>query len=479
VLDALLRDTGELSRATEVLALTRRDLPGLEEGLEAPAWLTRESLEESQRALAERTDELHARLRAGLDEGAEPGLPPEQQELRIAVQEAEPFVGEGAKHLHQAARDLGDENLPGALLGQHDGRLALVGARERFLDLRGLIEATRSDEKQIESLLATGAEAPDAERREYLSALRAAQAANLERAQRLGSKIAAQIERLEAGSQAPGTANEASDEATAAEAKRFAVADRLLELALEGMRGTRDELASKPTAATAEGWKRAHATAARAVAHLDSLRRLFFSIVEQVRDLAREQLDLADTTQDALALSADPDTDAARAAQPLVPRQSQLAERSLGIANALAEQSDQAAAADEPSAEDATRRLRLAGEHVLTAQGRMETAAGDLATQPPGFEAARSQQDEALVSLREALALLEPPREEPPQPEGSEGQDPDDAQPQPSPDETEEPGAAPTDPGQLLQAVRDREAQRRRDRERAASAPTDSVEKDW
>jgi Ca-activated chloride channel family protein len=479
VLDALLRDTGELSRATEVLALTRRDLPGPGEGLEAPAWLTRESLEEGQRALAERADELHARLRAGLDEGVDPGLPPEQQELRIAVQEAEPFVGAGAKHFHQAARDLGDENLRGALLGQHEGRLALVEARERFLDLRGLIEAARSDEQQIEGLLASGADAPDAERREYLPALRAAQAANLRRAQRLGSKVAAQIDRLEAGLQAPDPANDTTDEEAATEAKRFAVAERLLSLAMEGMRETRDELASTPSAATADGWKRAHAAAGRALAHLDSLRRLFFSIVEHVRDLARQQLDLADATQDALALSADPDTDAAAEAQSLVPRQSQLAERSLEIANALAAQSDQAAATDEPSAEDATRRLRVAGEHVLSAQDRMEAAAGDLGAQPPGFEAARSRQDEALVSLREALALLEPPRAEPPQPEGSEGQGSDDAQPQASPDEAEQPGAAPTDPAQLLQAVRDREAQRRRDRERAPTSRTESVEKDW
>jgi Ca-activated chloride channel family protein len=479
VLDALLRDTGELSRATEVLASTRHDLSGPEAGLEAPAWLTVESLEEGQRALAERTDELHARLGAGLDESVDPGLPPEQQELRIAVQEAEPFVGEGAKHLNQAARDLGGENLRGALLGQHDGRLALLEARERFLDLRGLIESTRSDEKQIESLLASEKGAPDAERREYLPALRSAQATNLERAQRLGSKIAAQLERLETGSQAPGPGNGATDAAAATEAKRFAVAERLLALALEGMRATRDELGSKPSATTAEGWKRAHAAAARTVAHLDSLRRLFFSIVEHVRDLAREQLDLADATQDALALSADPDTDAAGEAQPLVPRQSQLAERSLDIANALAQQSDQAAAADEPSAEDATRRLRVAGEHVLSAQGRMEAAAGDLGAQPPGFEAARSQQDDALVSLRDAMALLEPPHKEPPQPEGSEGQDPGDAQPQATRDDTEQPGAAPADPGQLLQAVRDREAQRRRDRERAPASRYESVEKDW
>ncbi|MFB3118784.1 MAG: hypothetical protein ACE1ZP_08450, partial [Myxococcota bacterium] len=42
-----------------------------------------------------------------------------------------------------------------------------------------------------------------------------------------------------------------------------------------------------------------------------------------------------------------------------------------------------------------------------------------------------------------------------------------------------EPQAAPVDPAQLLQAVRDREAQRRRDREQRGTERYDTVERDW
>jgi len=277
----------------------------------------------------------------------------------------------------------------------------------------------------------------------------------------------------------------------------------------------------------AEGWSRAAEAAVITLSQLEELRRLFFSIAQLVRELAERQTSLADVTQDALALAADPDRDGSALAAPLAEAQADLAARTLQLANALVQQADAPAPAGQQGAEDAQRaaeaakKLRTAAEHVVVAQGEMEdasaalspaaakdlasaTAAGagpasaagtasGLASAPganatsgstgPAFLTAREHQDQALVELAQALELLTPPQQ-PGEPgdegdqgdEGNQGEQAD----QGNPGEEPPPQASPqADPSQLLQGVRDREAQRRR--ERGAQGPTgyDTVEKDW
>ena len=64
-------------------------------------------------------------------------------------------------------------------------------------------------------------------------------------------------------------------------------------------------------------------------------------LIEELRDVAQQQLDLADATRDAAALSAAGSDDAAALSGPLAPRQEALAARAGDIADALAEQSNQ------------------------------------------------------------------------------------------------------------------------------------------
>ena len=105
-----------------------------------------------------------------------------------------------------------------------------------------------------------------------------------------------------------------------------------------------------------------------------------------------------------------------------------------------------------------------------------------LVSSPPEFSAALPFQKAAAVELAEAVALLvpPPPEEEPESPDNSEEQQ-DSGEPEPQdadPGEDPQPPEPALDPAQLLQAVRDQEAQRRR--ERAARAQNyDAVEKDW
>ena len=149
------------------------------------------------------------------------------------------------------------------------------------------------------------------------------------------------------------------------------------------------------------------------------------------------------------------------------------------IAFSLEEQSRQPDAEADPSrAEETSARLRLAAEHLLFAQDSMDGAATSLEVEPPSFDDARTDQAGARVELAKALEQLVPPEQRQQPGDDQEGQDESgggqDRQPQPG-DEAD-PGL---DPAQLLQGVRDREAQRREERERRGHTGYDTVEKDW
>jgi len=467
LLDVLVREATQVAAGTAALAAARSELPGGAQPPPVPPWLSDASLRDDQQNVADRTDELDQRLLGGLQQA--PPADPQQQALIEAVAEAEPLVAAASASFASAAAALESGTPETALPHQREGVVALTDARELFLDLRGLIEATYADERRIEAVLSAEGDAAAAIRLEYLPALRELQARNVARAERLASK-------LEAAAQAPPPSPEGGapdPEAAAIQQKRSLLAGQLLTLALGRMDDVNLALAG------AGDWPAAREAGRTAVEYLEALRRLFFSIVEQLRETAGEQLDLADATQEASALLDRAAEDARARLGPLAPRQESLGERAGGIANALEEQSNQTGGVLEEEADgfETSRRLRLAAEHVLLAQIEMEGAAQDLAAEPPELEQTHERQTAAITELEEALALLVPPEER----EGGEDSQ-QQQQPEPGGEQEQQPSetrAPAADPAQLLQAVRDREAQRRRDREQRGTAGYETVEKDW
>ncbi len=476
VIDALIRDVAQTAAGTAALAGAGQTLPGPAAPAELPAWLTAESLAEDQRSEADRAAELDQRLLAALEQGA--ATTPEQQDLLDAVKSAEPRIADATASLAAAAEALGADDAQQALPRQREALTALAEAREWFLDLRGLIELAYADERQIEQLLgAEGAEAKAA-RKEYLPALRELQRHNIVRSERLEKKL-----ETAASAPPPPSPDGAAPDEKAAEIQqqRFELAQQLLTLALARM----DDVERTLAVDTAVEWSAGHAASRKAVEHLAALRRLFFSIVEELRDVAQQQVELADETRDAAALAAAGSDDAVARIGPLGPRQQALAARSGDLAGALAEQSNQTGGVVDEEADSAetSRRLREAGEHVLLAQEEMEGALGPLGEQPPNLASTQERQAAAIAELERALELLVPPEDrQNPDDSGSSGKQ--DSAPQPAGGEQAQqkeaqPQAPPADPAQLLQAVRDREAQRRRDREQRGIEGYDTVEKDW
>jgi Ca-activated chloride channel family protein len=484
VLDGVIQEAVELASGTAILGASIASLPAATAPVDPPVWLTTDYLREGQQSLSERTSELHARLEAGLaaDPGATPN--PDIAELLALVREAEPLVARGKQAFERAHASLIEEDLPQANAAQVEAIRALLDARERFLDLRSLIEAAYADQLRIRSVLLPEEEESALPLAEMLPTLRELQTRNVDRGERLQRMIAAEQGRLGAGAE--------TGPAEAIEAERLAAAEALLKRTREAMREVQTSLGRQDSeSANPADLALATAAVAKATEGLAELRRLFFSIVQRLQDTARRQLELNDQTQDATALfSSSPESGTATLG-PLIPRQEALARIAGELADALEEQSRQSvaqpledpnvAASTASSEAEQAQRLRRAGEFVLGAHDDMTQAADGMKPEPPEFERTREHQDTALAQLAQAIALLTEPPPQDSQQQESESCD----QPNPSeqggekqtgPDPSQ---ARVSDPAQLLQAVRDRAAQRQRERSKGERSGYESVEKDW
>ena len=508
----LMGEVGGLLRSSSALAAEGQTLPGSQQPVQPPAFLTPESAQIDNDRVRERVEELAGRLEAGLEQAAHQandpaGMaappPPEQQSLLEAVAEAAPFVSAAGRGLEGAGQSLGTKDYLEAIDAQRAAGEALSEARERFFDLRQLLEASYEDQQRI-SDIASSEEAEIARLRdEFAPGMRELQSKNIGRGERLDTMLKQQSEELEAASAAAATQAQsdpaAAEEAAAAsesQRERLGIASGLLASALGKMDDADNALGNDDDDAS---WPQVAEAAGQAAQHLEMMRTLFFSIVEHVRELARLQVGIGDRTQDASALAsaesatAQGDDDApargpetlARTAE-LAPEQNALGARAGAIGDALAEQAEQAASAPAeeagPDPEESARRLRTAGEHVVSAQLAMSGAAAVLGDEQAALERAVEHQTVALEELAKALELLVPPeQQQDQQQQQQEQQQEQQEQPQEAGAESAEASENPEgepDPSQMLQGVRDREAERRREREEGSSR-YEPVEKDW
>jgi hypothetical protein len=379
---------------------------------------------------------------------------------------------------------LAEPDLRAALDAHRRALEALTAARERFLDLRGLIELVYGQEKRLQQALSAALAMKDTSLAELLPTLTDLQKRNLARGPRLASMLEearAALARSSGAGHAGGNGKGGDDkQERAARAQRLEIASTLRDKAFDAMKGAAKALgASDANAATSK--------VDEATRHLEALRRLFFTVVERLREALRQQVELDDDTQKVAALEEAKKRPAALA--PLGERQGALRKHVVGIAVAL-----QAQAAQDPSAvagrkpdpkskAEAARRsetLKRAGALVGEGAKSMGTAHDGMRAAPPDLDAVRKAQDDATGKLAKALALLQPPPRTKRKPKGGKGQE----KPKPGKRKKEEgkkgdekqPEA---DPARLLQAVRDREARRQREKSRRKHGGYTPVEKDW
>ena len=514
ILDGLVGDASRVALETRALAAAAASLPlgvaGANPGRAGhPVRLDVEYLVESQDEVAQRSAELEAKLLAGLESGPAPEEP-EQALFLERLRAAQPHIARATEDLVEGSLALREERLIEAGQRQVSAVDALAEAREQFLDLKGLIDVAHTDESRIAGVLDPQETPSENDLREFAPTLGALQTRNLERVQRM-ARMVEQMHRELDGATPPGEGSDATGEDPEAERQRLKLAEGILALTESSMTGASESLVRLAQEASAheEAWQ----GVSSAIDGLSALQRIFFTLIEHLRDAGRQQLELGDETEIAPGLG---DEEAGPEAQRLASQQQSLAEFTESLATALHEQSfaepaqlvGPEAATDPAAVEAATEKLVKASEFVLAAADAMLAAAAGMdestdGEEPSADEAAevdnaqapgttgaestrlergkiRELQDVAVHNIQEALATLEPPGEEPQQEDEEQGDSQPQEQQQPGEGESEpEESEADSDPGQLLQSVRDREAERHRQkRERNASgyAP---VDKDW
>jgi len=452
-----------------------------------PAWLTVKYLEQSQEQIHERTVELQTRLAAGVSQlaGQAASRSNDEQKKKFLeiLQVAVPLVSKAAEAFGKAHGSLTNEDLKPAFGAQAEGLTNLIRARELFLDMRGLIEAMYAGEKRVEAVLAALKKAEDKGFDEYLEMLREANSTNSKRADRVDSML---DDALAAIDKTPTTQPQGDPKKTEDRKQQLNMAKTVLgQIRDEWIKAGQLLEASKASPDQRPDQMRLHAS--RNIERLELLRRLFFTLIEHLRDTLRRQVDLNDRTQ---RIADDPQIDqkASRAA-PLAAEQDGLARIADQIAKALDTQSQQSVGLQaDPKAQDqhraAAEKLARAAEKVSQGVAHMESATEKLAAdddkQEPDIEAAHAEQDQAAERLAEALALLSPPKQQPQQDkqqkdENKQGQE---KKPEGSKDEADKRQRQMSASG-MLQAIRDREQQRRRDRNKKRSVRRETVEKDW
>ena len=518
-IDILLAEVGGLARATSALAssgLAQDPTAGATGPTTLPAYLTRESTEADSGEIEARVAELATRFSIAAQQaqpstnaanassplpGTPPSGPPDQGRQGEAFQAAAPLVTSAGEAMGRVTAAIREARYDLASLEEVKTGEALAEAREHFFDLKQLLNVTHSDEQRLAELAASDDPAVVEDRNEVVAGLVEIQSRNrvrgLSLADLLEQEKADRIARMEAEAEGASEADP-SESPVERERQRFELANQLLGLASDAMQETADAL-DDGARESAPDWSRVGEAATRATEHLDSIRVLFYTIAEHVRKLALDQVDVRDQTQDVIALSVTESraAETESRAHALAGDQQKLESRGGEIADALfvqAEEMGQGATEDAaPDAEAERDRIRKAAEHVALAQLAMEEAGTSLMAESGPLAPAQEAQTRAVEELNAALALLSPP---PPPEEQQDSGEPEQDQGESQPDdesqdegEQESQGGADgedaedesmDDPSQLLQGVRDRDAERRRERDREAQQRRKQpVDKDW
>jgi Ca-activated chloride channel family protein len=519
ILDGLVSDSSQ--NLGLILGLATMQEPNYE-GPKRP-WLTSEFLSEGATTLSERIQALSEGFKAAvaqIESGqADPSAPtepmaPEEEIFFEAMRGASLFLDDAVGSTQRAGAAAEESRLDAATAAQGQTMASLIDARERFLDLRRLIDLAVQEAEATRTVL----ENPESDGQGQATKTQAKDwtARNVDRGARIDGALQRELAKLDgldgpdegAGSQ-PQQQGTPSPEEVAAERQRLKLAKGYLAQARAALGRATTALAA--TALASENTMPAET--APPLAHpvdpalqqaeqvedsLRDLQRLFFNVVEHLQDVLRRQVDLGDESEQASAtMRTHPDEDHSATSGPLSSRQETLAATSGGIATALQEQSEQLRNADPsqapeggPSPQEQAQSVDTAATHVVNAQALMETATSDLASNPAPMADVRSNQLLAVEELSAALAALQPPQEDEEQDEqqdqeeeqGDQEEQPEDQQqdgePQPQ-DQGQEEQQPPLDAAQALQGIRDREAERRAEQEHSDPSRYEPVERDW
>ena len=458
-----------------------------------PAWMEPPALGERQGGIRDRVEEVRARLAGTIDSvdkpvgqgsAAEPPkLTPEQAKMVEQLRLALPLVVEASTDMDHARSDLGDARLDNAATAERDALIALAKAIEYFADLKQTIEIAHGTQQQLVGLLSPEAAAklPAAER---ASQTADALAQNLTRMDRIKALLGDEVAKLDkqgqeldakaaagagSGSGAPDPKQveaakqqlaQAKQQMAAAEVYRADAAKALGEL--DGaLKANKDPLTPAKTAA----------------AKIEELRKIFFTVIEHLQQLLRDQNETKDQTSQA---NGEDDFTRAPKLPGLAGHQDEHGQMAKAITDALAKQADAGAKAQGQQQEQAkafaaaAAEVRLAQTDMGDAKTTLNKAADPKATQSMSLKPAVDSQTKAIEHLENALKLLQPP----PKDDQKQDKDKQEQQQQQQQQAKQDKKQAPQQQqGGAGQRARDEDAKRQRDKQKPNAS--DAVDQDW
>jgi hypothetical protein len=456
---------------------------------QVPPWLTPTHLQDRQQDATQRTGEVLARLGAGVQ--AKTGTTtdkPEEARVIQAAAEALPLLEKAVTSMQGAHTALAAPDLRQAVGQGQEALVSILEAMERFAGMRDLIELAHADQTAAVTLLtppdpAKEPDGPALSTQERLRLVREKVVRNADRLGRLQSLFTDALRDAEAkahagagaqpGGQPPDPQQqEAAKQQVEAERQRFGRAEELRVAAHASVLklGALLDQGPKAKASASEPLAAAQET----LANLEELRRLFFSIVEHVRDLLRSQSETRDRTA---SIKSSPEEQHGSLMAPLADTQAQHAALGEALSQALSEQADAAAASQDPQAQQAAGPLKQAAPEMASAAERLGEAARLLlegkeqaSVGSYDLEPTLQSQQAAMEHLENVLRALQPPQEQPEQQQDQQQQQPQGG---------EEEQVSQRQAERRLQAIRDRDAERERERQRRQRNQPEAVEKDW
>jgi hypothetical protein len=485
-----------------------------------PGWLEPPVIGERQGGIRDRLEEVRARLQAAADAPppapanppasaagnasvAPPPQDPRQQKLLERVKAALPAIGEASAAMDQARQALAGKQVKPALEHEQAAIAALGRAIEQFSDLKQLVELAWAEHQALLQLLA-----PEAAK-QLDAATRSRQthellSHNLGRMPRIAELITDELAQLDqqakqveakaaaagpAPGAGPGTGSGSGAGSGAPDPQKAQIdqAKQQLEQARQQMQRAQ-ELRGKAAAALAALDKALAGTvdpmppARQADTELTELRKLFFSVIEHLQELIRDQGETRDQTS---AASGEDDFTRGPKLPGLVDRQDGHGRMAKAITDALAQQADAAGKGPQqgppqgPQQGPDPKALAAAADEVRQSQGEMADAratlvkARDSKTASESLAPSVKSQGKAIEHLENALKLLQPPPKKNDKNDKSDKDQQQQQQQQQKQKQDQQPQQ-----GGAGQRARDEDARRQRER-RDRDAQSDPVEKDW
>ncbi|MBR4985715.1 MAG: hypothetical protein IKY83_08245, partial [Proteobacteria bacterium] len=417
----------------ELLAAYKAQLQ--QDDLAAPPWLTADLLNDEQTDAMLRTNRVSAFLKAMVEAAAQQpdnaqGQDPRQAEAATEqveqIKDALPLIDEAADAMQRVTQAIEQNNTKDTV---EQGSLAvekLALAMERFADLKHLIEIAYASQESLDPVIRGELEGKEEllTREQQRQILKPVLEKNVDRLERLSTLLAKESAKMnQQAMQGAQNGQQISEEQQQQMQQLFETAEmlrnqakeadeRLVQKLSEAHAEDIDETAV-PTSISDATWGELSGDAETAKQSLEQLRILFFTVIEHIQELLKQQTATLDKTTD---VSTGEASEIEMKLPPVIDRERMhelTAEKLSEVLTKQAEsmQNQPPQQGGQNPAEMAKRYTEAASELQVAATA-MRQAQSDLQNENRLFTESIEQQNTAIEHIQKALELLQPPQQQ-------------------------------------------------------------------